>query len=312
MELIDISSDEYEDATKGKCPVFCSKAFLELNKGKVVKVRYFLGQDKRKRLALAAGEKDGEWRAPFSAPFATVVPLRKNTGLECYWEFIALLNERAKSEGIRKVSIFLPPDIYSAQENAKLINSLIGNGYKIAYQELNYSLNIKNIDPNTYINTIQHDARRNLKIALNSGLRLKKCSCRDEKIQAYKVIRTNRESKGYPLRMTQDQVMDTIEIVPHDIFLVDKDGVFIAAAIVFHVSNRTVQLIYWGDIPEVGQYKPINFLSYEMIKYYQSNGIEQIDIGPSTENGIPNFGLCSFKESIGCEASGKYRYEISF
>lgn len=312
MELMEITADEYGDVTSGKCLLFCSKDFLELNRGKVDKVRYFLGRDTRRRFAFAVGEKDGEWRAPFSAPFSTVVPLRKNTDLEHYWEFIALLNQRAKAEEIRKVSIFLPPDIYGAQQNAKLINSLIGNGYRAAYQELNYSLNVKNIDPNAYIGTIQHNARKNLKIALNSGLELQKCGSRDEKIQAYQVIQANRESKGYPLRMTQEQVMETIEIVPHDIFLVNRSGLPIAAAIIFRVWEKTAQVIYWGDVPDVGQYKPINFLSYELIKYYQKEGIEQIDIGPSTENGIPNFGLCSFKESIGCEASGKYRYEICF
>lgn len=312
MELTDISPDEYEDATKGKCTVFCSRDFLELNKEKVDRVRYFLGGDKKRRLALAIGEKDGEWRAPFSAPFSTAVPLRKNTDLEHYWKFIALLNERAKAEGIRKVSIFLQPDIYGAQENAKLINSLIGNGYKLAFQELNYSLKVKNTDLDTYIDAIQPAARRKLKTALSSDLKLKKCGPRDEKIQAYQVIQANREHKGYPLRMTQEQVMATIEIVPHDIFLVNKDDISIAAAIVFRVSDQTAQVIYWGDIPDVGQYKPINYLSYELIRYYQSEGIDQIDIGPSTENGVPNFGLCSFKESIGCEVSSKYKYEICF
>lgn len=46
MTLVDISSDEYKEATKGKCAVFCSRDFLELNKGKVDKVRYFLGREK--------------------------------------------------------------------------------------------------------------------------------------------------------------------------------------------------------------------------------------------------------------------------
>jgi len=33
-----------------------------------------------------------------------------------------------------------------------------------------------------------------------------------------------------------------------------------------------------------------------------------IDIGPSTENSIPNYGLCEFKESIGCDISPKYTF----
>ena len=31
-------------------------------------------------------------------------------------------------------------------------------------------------------------------------------------------------------------------------------------------------------------------------------------IGPSTESSIPNYGLCEFKESIGCEINQKFTF----
>ena len=45
----------------------------------------------------------------------------------------------------------------------------------------------------------------------------------------------------------------------------------------------------------------MNFLSFHVFQYYKNQGIEIVDIGPSTENSIPNYGLCEFKESIGCD-----------
>jgi len=56
----------------------------------------------------------------------------------------------------------------------------------------------------------------------------------------------------------------------------------------------------------------MNFLSYEVFKYYKENGIEVVDIGPSTEDSIPNHGLCEFKESIGCDLSPKYSFYKKF
>ena len=50
------------------------------------------------------------------------------------------------------------------------------------------------------------------------------------------------------------------------------------------------------------------FSGYKPIKYYHSKGLKILDIGPSTENGIPNYGLCEFKENIGCTASLKYTF----
>ena len=49
----------------------------------------------------------------------------------------------------------------------------------------------------------------------------------------------------------------------------------------------------------------INFLAYQLIQYYTKKGIKILDIGISTEDGIPNYGLCDFKESIGCFLSSK-------
>lgn len=57
------------------------------------------------------------------------------------------------------------------------------------------------------------------------------------------------------------------------------------------VGNLFQQLYNLADTVIVG-----NFLGW--LKY--------LDIGPSTENSIPNYGLCDFKESIGCRRSLKY------
>jgi hypothetical protein len=41
-------------------------------------------------------------------------------------------------------------------------------------------------------------------------------------------------------------------------------------------------------------------------------GMKFVDIGPSTENSIPNYGLCEFKESIGCTVVNKYSFKKTF
>lgn len=310
MEIIEITSQEYKQFVVGKGPIFCSCEFLELNKDKVERVRYLLGKDSKNRFAFAVGENDRQWKAPYSAPFATIIELRKNTTIEYYWDFAKALVEYAKTNGISGISIFLPPDNYDCQQNTKIVNAFLGNGFSLEYQDINFYLNLNHLQIDTYMNAIQYNAKKNLNIALQSDLSLVKCEDYESKKEAYEVIKCNRESKGYPLRMTFEQVRDTIEIVKHDFFLVKREGKSIASAVIFHVNEKVVQVIYWGDVPEVGEYKPINFLAYELIKYYCAQGIEQIDIGPSTENGIPSYGLCNFKESIGCEISNKYRLKI--
>jgi len=80
---------------------------------------------------------------------------------------------------------------------------------------------------------------------------------------------------------------------------------------VFHVSSVVVQVVYWGDLPEYAHLKTMNFLSYKLFEYYTGTNIHVIDIGPSTENSIPNFGLCEFKESVGCEITNKLTFQYT-
>ena len=112
--------------------------------------------------------------------------------------------------------------------------------------------------------------------------------------------------------MSFEQVKQTMQIVKHSCFIVENNGKSVASAIVFEVNPDVAQVIYWGDIPNVSELKCMNFLSYNVVEYYKDRGFKFLDIGPSTEDGIPNIGLCDFKESIGCDISSKFTLKLEF
>lgn len=310
MEIIEITPDVYKEAIGENKLVFLRSEFLELNKDKADKIHYLLGKDSKNRVAIAIGEKDSIWKAPFSAPFGGFIFLQKDTSVEVVWEFTKELINLAKSYGVNKIDLYIPADIYGAQNNTVVINSLLGNGFKLDYLDINYSFDLNAIDLDTYSNCIQRNARKNLRIALQSDLTLVHCESDDQKIEAYETIRINREHRGFPLRMTCEQLMNTINIVDHNFFLVKHENKTIASAVIYNLNSKCAQVVYWGEVPDVSQLKSINFISYNLIKFYKERNYEILDIGISTEYGIPNFGLCSFKESIGCIVSNKYKLHI--
>lgn len=310
MEIIETSAKEYGQLVGSDIPIFSRHQFLELNKQKVDKVHYLIGKDNKNRVALAIGEKNGQWRAPYSAPFSNIVLLRKETALEYIWDFVRSLISYVKEQNGNSINIYLPADIYGATENSRMLNALLGNGFYVQFQDINYSFDLQSFNMNNYDSIMHYNARKNLRIAQNASLEFVRCENIEQKIEAYETIRINREYRGFPLRMSRDQVMDTIKVVDHDFFLVRREGVTIASAVVFRVTSRIAQVVYWGNTPETGEYKPINFISYNLIKYYKELEFEILDIGPSTEKGMPNYGLCSFKESLGCIQSSKYRVQI--
>ncbi len=310
MEIVELTGTEYAKLVPDGIPVFSKYEFIELNSNKVDKVHYLAGKDKKYRILLAIGEKDGEWRAPFSAPFSNIVLLRKDTSVEYIWEFVGLLKDYVKSNGGRLINLYLPADVYCANDNSKIYNALLGNGFHIEFADVNYSFDLNSFDMTSYEQLIHYNARKNLRIAMDCNHNFIRCISDEQKEEAYDIIKINRDYRGFPLRMTKEQVMSTIKVVNHDFFLVNHEGNTIAAAVVYRLTSKIAQVVYWGDIPGVGEYKPINFLSYNLVKFYKELGFEILDIGISTEEGNPNYGLCSFKESIGCIPSTKMRMQI--
>ncbi len=307
MEVFETGSEEYQKSIKANL-IFDSVGFNELNSDKVENVRYFLFRDTKNRFGLCVGGKRNSYRAPFSAPFAMIEPVRENWSIEQLEQAVDCMLNLAQKEQWNEISLTLPPNFYAPNLVSATQNIFLRKGFSLKHIDLNYAFDLSKVYADDYREKLPRNGRKNLNIALKSDLYFSCCDSEEQIRMAYEVIKINRESKGYPLRMSFEQVLNTIKIVPHDFFLVSFGGKNIAAAQVFYVTEEIVQVIYWGDVPGFSEQKSINYLAYKLIQHYGEKGLKFLDIGPSTENGIPNYGLCDFKKSIGCEISTKMQF----
>jgi len=116
-------------------------------------------------------------------------------------------------------------------------------------------------------------------------------------------------TKGYTLSLTFEEIESTIKIIPADFFVCSHlEFGNIASAIVFRIAKNIAQVIYWGDIPEYSHIKTMNFLSFKLFEFYKLANIEFVDVGTAMLDSVPNYGLCDFKESIGCNMDMKYSF----
>ena len=311
MEIQEVNRKIYDESIKRFNEIFYNSSdFVELNKDKVDSIKYLIAyNDNSPRFAFPFGIKDNIAKAPFSAPFSLPIVLKKDTSIKHYEEVLIYLEKYLKNINIRKIKFILPPIFYNNKELTGWINAFYNLNYKVINVDVNHALNLKKAYTDKYIENIEYDARRNLKIALKKDLNLIPCLDEQNTKEAYNIISDNRASKGYPLRMTYKQVSETIKIVQHNIFIVNSEGKNIAAALIYRVTPKIVQVIYWGDRPGFNNLKSINYLSYQLIQHYGRESFDYVDIGPSTEESVPNFGLCDFKESIGCERGLKFTFE---
>jgi hypothetical protein len=307
MEIFETDSNEYRQIFPSTYHLYNSVDFNLLNEEKCDALLFLLFKDSRNRIGLIAGVKENELYTPFSAPFGGFSFLKETTTLLQLEACVDALLLYIKEKGYKGIHYTMPPLFYNKIFNNKLLNVFYRKDFKISSIDLNYEFDLRQ-PVGDYNSKIWYNARKNLRISMKQGFECIKCETEEQILHAYNVIQENRERKELPLKMTFEQVKQTAQIIKADFFLLTKENKNVAAAQIFHVAPGIVQVIYWGDIPDFASYKPMNFLAYFIFNYYKDLEINYIDIGPSTQNSIPNYGLCEFKESIGCGVSAKYTF----
>lgn len=309
MEIIETTAKEFKGVFDNPYHVFASIQFTELNKEKYDQVIYLFFKGTKIRLGLTLARRKNEIYSPVSAPFGGFVVNKSDISINAIDQAVDALVKWVQQKGFT-LEIMLPPLIYASDFLSKCVSAFSRSQAKVEQIDLNYQIEINpKVD---YIDRLNYTGKKNLTTALKyqAELNFQKVLSIQDIERAYGIIAQNRQAKGYPLRMTFEQIIETTKIIKADFFILSHKGIGIAAAQVFHVSPGIVQVIYWGDIPDHSEIRPMNYLAAKMVEYYTEQKIKVIDIGPSTENGVPNYGLCDYKESIGCSISLKYKFKI--
>ena len=219
MEIVEVSSQEYCRTFHDTNHVYNSPEFNELNRCRTNEVKYLFFIRNKLRLGLIAGIKEQLLMSPFSAPFGGFSALKPDIGLSDILLSAKALNEYGRMLSLVEIRITLPPQFYDYSTIAKYINALFAAGYETNNIDLNYHFDLSVFDKN-YPDILWKSARKNLRIALKQGMVFRECGCGEDKKVAYDVIKSNRRAKGYPLRMSYDQIIETGKVVDSYFFLV--------------------------------------------------------------------------------------------
>lgn len=280
--------------------VFDSVAFARLNESNAhdgVKYLAFFDEKGRARCGLIAGAENDVLKAPFSAPYAFFAGGR-DMSLERWAMAVEALREYLDGKALR---ITLPPGCYGQEAVDSAVASLLTAGAEMEYTDYNFHCPLSpgfNAD-----GSFSPKARTHLHRALREGLRV---SLTDDVARAYSIIAANRAQRGFPLRMTLEQVEATLRLIPGRIFIASHESSDVAAAIIYIVEKGKAQLIYWGDLREYSAIRPMNGLAAAILENLSEEGIDMLDLGPSSSQGIPALGQCAFKLSTGARLTLKH------
>ncbi len=285
--------------------IFNTVAFAEHNRHKCDDgdVRYLFAGDTKVRGGIILGRCGDILHSPFSAPFGGLLTNREQRfeAVDAMWREIL---EYACAEGL-KLRVTLPPALYDPDLTVKSINSLARLGLE-ATLDVSYHLDLTRGDFRSGIN---RSCRKLLNQAMKNGFQLMTAESIPENIaRVYNIIKTNHLSKNRPIWMALDDVISTACMVNADFFLIQHDGNDVAGAMVYPAGEGIMQVVYWGDMPGYSELRPMNLLAEYVYEHYRGAGLRILDLGPATEDGVPNYGLCVFKESLGAMPTLKYTF----
>jgi len=306
MQIDIVRPEEYRQLFPHPLHVFNSVDFTQLNRDKCTSVQYLCFSENKARIGLSMGERDGLFRSPFSAPFGGF-DANQPDRIEYYEEAVNLLKGHLAAAG-KPLKIVLPPTVYGSY-TAKMYNAFVRGGAQLLFSELNYAYELDRFAD--YESYLDRSARKNFHNARQYPFEFLELGRTPENIaRAYEVIRANRESKGYALQMSLESVLQTAGVVLAEFFVMSLDGADVAAAMVYPVTEGINQVIYWGDAPGYTDCRAMNYFTFKVFEHYYKKGLKVLDIGPSSVEGVPNYGLCSFKENLGCTVSLRHVFQL--
>jgi len=309
MKIIETHPLEFDGLFAASNHCFNTAAFSELNKSRCEEVKYLLFMDKKVRLGLIIARNGDVWISPFSAPFGGFLTKAHQPTLEHVEQAVDALKLYLSEKKATSFRMTLPPLFYNPSLLTKVQHFCVNKGFVVTDWDLNYNFPTEYIAQDYVHRHMSRNARRNWLTSCDFGLQFKILEGEAGIRKAYAVIRDNRDAKGYYLSMTEDNLLKTAQLIQTDSFIVTVDDQDIASAIVYHTAPGIVQVIYWGDLADSKSYKAMHFLAYHLFAHYHRVGIPMVDVGPAMIDNQPNYGLCEFKESIGCDIQPKLTLE---
>jgi hypothetical protein len=238
------------------------------------------------------------------SPFGSFVLTSRSTKAELnsLVEKIALWSN---ANGIANLMIRSFPETYQPHHTALIKDVLIDSGFNVIYADITQAIHVTEEES---MNLDTHKKRRVRQAkSLEFGFRQIPLSYLDE---AYSLIVESRESKGYPVTMTLKDLEATLKLFPSDYLLF---GVFdqkklIATSVSIKVNNEILYCFYIGDALAYRHYSPVTLLIDGIFEYCKTHHFKMLDLGISTDKGVLNKGLYTFKKSFGAFDSPKLTF----
>jgi len=291
--------DEFvENSNNGT--MFHLQKFFDYHEPNKFKFDHLIFLEKDKIAAVLPGAIIGDkFESPIGASYGSIVT--EDIKFDKAMEIVTALLEYGKNNGIKEFELTAPPVVYENLPNQNLDFALLWQGFKY---ELHYiSSAIKLDKEREIIPRFQSTVRRNIrKTFRNSDIRVE---INERYDQFYPILLDNKSRHNIKPTHSYEDLLKLKELLPDKLklFMVYYKNIPIGGSLMFFV-NRTCALCFYNMLLyDYDEYKPIQRVMYEVVKYSTDNGYSYVDIGVSQDTSAdnpmtPSMDLINFKEKF--------------
>lgn len=242
--------------------------------------------------------------AGFGAPFGGFDLVRSNETVANIERLVDFAVGSLRNRGITDIEVRAKPDHYGSNA-AALMFVMLNRGFTLSSCDINTYIDLSSTESvDDYIGSLKPAARKMLRKSERLGLRSIQLDPADEAgwAEAYDVLRINRVSRGRPMRLPFDYVQTVRDAFPGRVRMLclRDDTRTVAAALLYRILPEHDVVQYWGDGHHHFTTSPMNLLVRDVVVHALAAGTRFLDVGISSEDGVPNHGLLQFKRSVGC------------
>ncbi len=292
--------------------MFHLQKFFDYHTPGKFKFDHLLFVEKNKIVALLPGRlTDGLFESPIGASYGAIVT--GDIKFAVAMELVSTLLDYGRKNGIKEFELTPAPMIYETYQNQNLEFAMrwLGFSYKLHYISSAIKLDKERDIVERCSPTIRRNIRKTLK---NPEIR---AEINERYDQFYPILIENKARHNVKPTHSYEDLLRLKELMPDNLklFMVYLNDEPIGGSSMFF-ANKNVALCFYNMLRyEYAEYKPIQRVMYEVLKYSTENGYAYVDIGVSQDTKAqnpmtPSMSLIEFKEKFDAKTIMRNTFRI--
>jgi len=230
---------------------------------------------------------------------------RSTISIKDSFAIVNAIQDYARETGYKGIELTPPPQIYFRKPTNYIDFALVKNCFGYKKREISSVIPLF-FKEDEVLQTFKPESRRAVRRAVKLGVTIHESDRFDD---FYNILKNNLKMRhNVKPTHTLDEIYLLKKIYPERIRLFGaflEDDTMIAGVIMFDCNEKVTLAFYISHNEEYQNYRGVNYLFFEIIKWAVSKNFSYLDFGIFTVDMDPNWGLGRFKESFG--ALGVFR-----